>query len=93
MDYHPFVSLEAVVGGRVVDEGSGAVVAAAVEVGAAGSVRDTARGRTQRDLGHRPYRLEHRTLVLYSRNQPRTNIVREKRKDNRGRDSLPSCSI
>lgn len=63
MDYHPFVSLEAVVGGRVVDEGSGAVVAAAVEVGAAGSVRDTARGRTQRDLGHRPYRLEHRTLV------------------------------
>jgi hypothetical protein len=28
--------------------------------------------------GHRPYRLATRTPVLYSRNQPRTNIVPSK---------------
>jgi len=34
--------------------------------------------RFQMDLGHRPYRLGHRTPVLYSRNQSRTNIALSK---------------
>lgn len=46
----------------------------------------------RRGLGHRPYRLAHRTPVLYSRNQSRTNIALLKKKDKRGGVSLPSCS-
>jgi len=34
-----------------------------------------AQDQIQQDLDHRPYRLRHRTLVLYSRNQSRTNIA------------------
>jgi len=49
--------------------------------------------RFQMDLGHRPYRLGHRTPVLYSRNQSRTNIALSKKLDRRGRVSLPSCSM
>jgi hypothetical protein len=40
-----------------------------------GSVRDMGLARIRLDLGHRPCRLGHRTPVLYSRNQSRTNIA------------------
>jgi hypothetical protein len=80
------------------------VVVAAAAVGAwlvagsfdaeLGTDRGKGLGRPRWYLGHRPCRLAHRTPVLYSRNQSRTNIAlcKEKR-DRRGRVSLPSCSI
>ncbi len=93
VDCRPFAAcfgVVVVVGGRVGVGGSGAVV----ELGPAGGlVLDTVRGRIRLGLGHRPYRLGRRTLVLYSRNQPRTNIVPRKEKTEWGGDSLPSCSI
>ena len=46
-----------------------------------------------RCLGRRAYPLAHRTPVLYSRNQSRTNIALQKKMDRRGRDSLPSWFI
>jgi len=58
-----------------------------VGVGASESARGTGLARLRRGLGHRPYRLVHRTPVLYSRNQSRTNIVpcKEKREEGRGK--------
>lgn len=55
-------------------------------------VRDMGRAQIRRGLGHRSYRLAHRTPALYSRNQSRTNIALLKKKDKRGGVSLPSCS-
>jgi hypothetical protein len=58
-----------------------------VGAGTAESVGDTGLARLRQGLGHRPYRLAHRTPVLYSRNQSRTNIVpcKEKREEGRGK--------
>lgn len=56
------------------------------------SVRGRGRGRIRFGLGHRPYRLAHRTPVLYSRNQSRTNIAPLKKLTREG-VSLPSCLI
>ena len=69
------------------------IVAGLSEAARSGRVRDRGRGRIRMGLGPRPYRLAHRTLVLYSRNQSRTNIALSKKWDRRGRVSLPSCSI
>jgi hypothetical protein len=64
---------------------AGLVAAGQVDVGwavvagssgaAEGMVRGKGLGRIRMDLGHRPCRLAHRTPVLYSRSQPRTNIA------------------
>jgi hypothetical protein len=87
--YHPFVGLGLALGGLT------AVAAAAgrVGVGAVESVRGTGPARLRQDLGHRPYRLAHRTPVLYSRNQSRTNIVPCKEKGEKGRGKLAELLI
>jgi len=76
----PFVDLGSALDGPFV----GAV---RVGFGAVESVRGTGLAQLRRGLGHRPYRLAHRTPVLYSRNQSRTNIVpcKEKREEGRGK--------
>lgn len=77
-DCHPSAGLDSVLDGP---SAAGQVGAEAV-----GSVRGRGRARLRRGL-HRPYRLAHRTPVLYSRNQSRTNIVpcKEKREEGRGK--------
>jgi hypothetical protein len=78
--------------------GSGGAVVASLGAGSSverqGMAQGTGLAPTRTGLGHRPSRFAHRTPVLYSRNQSRTNIVpcKEKR-ERRGRESLPSCSI
>jgi len=75
-------------------EGPGLVlgvrVEVAVRVGAESgeSVQGTGLARTQQGLDRRPYRLVHRTPVLYSRNQSRTNIVPCKEMTEEGRGKL-----
>ena len=44
-------------------------------------VLDMGRARIRRDLGHRPCRLGHRTPVLYSRINSRTNIAPQDKKE------------
>lgn len=57
----------------------GAPAGGQVDVVLVRTVGGTGQGRwIRRDLGHRPRRLAHRTPVLYSRNQSRTNIVPRK---------------
>lgn len=59
----------------VVDAVDDADAVADADVAEVSSELDKGQDRTRLDLGHRPCRLGHRTPVLYSRNQPRTNIV------------------
>lgn len=66
-------SLEPGLAGRVAGFGRGLV--GSYGVGSVGGVRDMGLAQIRRGLGHRPYRLAHRTPVLYSRNQSRTNIA------------------
>ncbi len=63
----------------VVHDAGRAAVGAGV-VAAEESVRGKGLARIQSSLGHRPCRLAHRTPVLYSRNQSRTNIALSKEK-------------
>lgn len=88
----PQVSEDLVSLGRLVGAHE-ALVADSSEAGRSETVLDKGRARIRMGLGHRPYRLAHRTPVLYSRNQSRTNIALSKKWDRRGRVSLPSCSI
>jgi len=81
----PFADLEAALGGPFVAGRAG--------VGAVESVRGTGQARLRQGLGHRPYRLGRRTLVLYSRNQSRTNIVPYKEKRGEGRGKLAELLI
>jgi hypothetical protein len=84
--------------GRCPSEGEeAAAVAVAVACLAAAwlrSQRGWERARRQQtcrwDLGRRAYRLEHRTLVLYSRNQSRTNRALCHNRGRSKRDNLPS---
>jgi hypothetical protein len=86
--YRPSVSL--VAAGQV--GGVGAVVAGSSGDGR-GMDRGMALGRIRRDLGHRPCRLAHRTPVLYSRNQSRTNIALCKEKGTEGAGQLAELLI
>ena len=72
---------------------AGSKLAAGSSVEQSETVRGMGRGQLRMFLGHRPCRLAHRTPVLYSRNQSRTNIALFKEMERRGRVSLPSCSI
>lgn len=56
---------------RVADDGSGLVAGVVLLLAA----RGMGLARIRLHLGHRPCRLAHRTPVLYSRNQSRTNIA------------------
>jgi hypothetical protein len=84
---HLFVDLDLALGGP------DAAAAGRVGAGAAESVRGTGLARLRRGLGHRPYRLAHRTPVLYSRNQSRTNIVPCKEKREKGAGKLAELLI
>ena len=79
-DCRPLASFEHVPG----CQGGAGHSTSAVDAGLAEAVRDMARERFRRGLGRRPYRLGRRTPVLYSRNQPRTNIVPRKEKTEGG---------
>jgi hypothetical protein len=70
----------------VVDDAAAAELVFVVGGGATwgeGSVRDMDQVQIRLVLDRRPYQFGHRTPVLYSRNQPRTNIARKKENDNR----------
>ena len=73
--------------------GVGWVVVAGSSGAAKGMVRGKDLGRIRMDLGHRPCRLAHRTPVLYSRNQSRTNIVLCKEKGKEGAGQLAELLI
>lgn len=64
----------------VAADDAGRAVVDAGAVAAEGSVRGKGLARIRSSLGHRPCRLAHRTPVLYSRNQSRTNIALSKEK-------------
>ncbi len=84
---HPFADPDLDLAGSV------AAAAGRVGVGMVESVRGTGLGRLRRGLGHRPYRLAHRTPVLYSRNQSRTNIVPCKEKGEKETGKLAELLI
>lgn len=87
----PSVGLVAV--GQAAGAGPPVVVVAGSSGAVKGRVRDRDLGLIRRGLGHQPCRFAHRTPVLYSRYQPRTNItICERKGEKRGRVSLPSCS-
>ena len=87
-DCRPSVGLVAV--GQV---GVGWTVVAGSSGAAEGTVRGKGLGQIRMDLGHRPCRLAHRTPVLYSRNQSRTNIALCKEKGKEGVGQLAELLI
>jgi len=88
-DCRPSVSLVAV--GQVAGVDLAVVVDSSGDDG--GMDRDMVLDRIRMDLGHRPYRLAHRTPVLYSRNQSRTNIALCKEKGKEGAGQLAELLI
>jgi hypothetical protein len=73
--------------------GVGWAVVAGSSGAAEGTVQGKDLGRIRMDLGHRPCRLAHRTPVLYSRNQSRTNIALCKEKGKEGAGQLAELLI
>jgi hypothetical protein len=88
--FRPFAELGSVLVGQA---GVGVVVVVVADAGSYDvesvvSEQDMGLAPLLLDLGHRPCRLVHRTPVLYSRNQSRTNIALCKEKGKEGAGQL-----